>query len=135
MAETFDADPWLLNCPNGTVDLRTGKVKPHDPADYITKITACEVGDEFSTAPLFLQFMDTIFAKDKDLIAFVQRFLGYCLTGITKEHAFVFGYGSGQLLHHPVALDLVQIELDRCDRLGRRHISGSRPGIAIANRV
>ena len=95
LAATFDVDPWLLNCPNGTVDLRTGQIKPHDPADYITKITACELADEFSTAPLFDQFLTTIFAGDKDLISFVQRFLGYCLTGITREHAFVFGYGDG----------------------------------------
>jgi putative DNA primase/helicase len=39
-AEQWDVDPWLLNTPDGVVDLRTGKLRPHDPLDYMTKITA-----------------------------------------------------------------------------------------------
>jgi putative DNA primase/helicase len=67
---------------------------PHRREDYCTKITAVSA-DGKCPIPIFLHFLDTIFAKDKKLIDYIQTVLGYCLTGETREHAMFFGYGTG----------------------------------------
>lgn len=90
--EQWDADLWLLNTPDGTWDLRTGSLLPHDPNDYCTKITSVSADGD---CPLFIDFLEDITDGDQDLIAYLQRVLGYCLTGGTKEHAMFFGYGTG----------------------------------------
>ena len=90
--DQWDADPWLLNTPDGVVDLRIGKARPHRAEDYITKITAVgPLGD----CPLFLAFLDRITGGDNELASYLQRLLGYGLTGLTREHALFFGYGTG----------------------------------------
>lgn len=90
--DQWDADPWLLNTPQGVADLRTGQMRAHQPGDYMTKITAVAHGGD---CPLWLAFLDKITAGDTELQAFLQRFAGYALTGITREHAMAFGYGTG----------------------------------------
>jgi putative DNA primase/helicase len=90
--EDWDADPWLLNTPGGTVDLRTGRLRPHAREDLITKITAVAAGGE---CPLWLAFLDRVFRSDQELIAFAQRMLGYSLTGSIRDHALFFLYGTG----------------------------------------
>ncbi len=90
--DQWDAMPWLLNTPDGVVDLRTGQMHRHRPDDYMTKITAVAPGAD---CPLWDKFLATITDGDTELQAFLQRFAGYCLTGITREHAMAFGYGTG----------------------------------------
>jgi putative DNA primase/helicase len=90
--DQWDADPWLLNTPEGMVNLANGRLEPHRREAYCTKITGASPGGH---CPLWLAFLDRIFAQDADLIAFVQRVVGYSLTGITREHALFFGYGTG----------------------------------------
>jgi putative DNA primase/helicase len=90
--EQWDADPWLLNTPAGTVDLHTGKIRPHRSQDYLTKVTAVAPG---SGCPLWLAFLRRITAEDAELEAFLQRIVGYFLTGLTREHALFFFYGLG----------------------------------------
>jgi putative DNA primase/helicase len=90
--EQFDRDPWLFNTRGGTVELKTGKMREHRRLDYITKITEVIPGGD---CPMFLDFLDTIFAKDNELIAYLQKFFGYILTGETTEHAMLFFYGTG----------------------------------------
>jgi putative DNA primase/helicase len=91
--DQWDADPWLFNTPSGTVELITGDLREHRPLDYITKIAGCSPGAE--GCPLFFEFLDTIFAKDQDIITYVQKFFGYILTGVTTEHAMGFFHGGG----------------------------------------
>ena len=91
--DQWDADPWLFNTPAGTIELITGKLREHRPQDYITKIAGCSPGRE--GCPLFFEFLDTIFAKDQDIITYVQKFFGYTLTGVTTEHAKGFFHGGG----------------------------------------
>lgn len=88
----WDLDPMLLNTPAGVVDLRSGAVGLHDPKLHMTKITAAapEGG-----CPTWLAFLDRITAGDRDLQAYLQRVLGYTLTGDTSEQALFFGYGTG----------------------------------------
>jgi putative DNA primase/helicase len=88
----WDADPWLLNTPCVVVDLRTGTKRAHRPDDYMTKVTAVSPS---GTCPLWLRFLLQITHHDKKLVRFLQRVAGYALTGITREHALFFGYGTG----------------------------------------
>lgn len=89
----WDADPWLLNTPGGIVDLRTGDMIPHDPAHHMTKITAVTPGGD---CPLWLAFLDRVTGGDQSLVTYLQRVCGYALTGITREHAMFFAYGTGR---------------------------------------
>jgi putative DNA primase/helicase len=90
--DQWDADPWLLNTPEGVVDLRTGKMRPHRLDDYMTKIAA--VGPK-GDCPLFLKFLDRVTDGDGELVAYLRRALGYALTGDIREHALFFLYGTG----------------------------------------
>ena len=90
--DQWDADPWLLNTPSGIVDLRTGAVRAHEPDAYMTKITAVGPG---SYCPLWHTFLARITGGNAELQGFLQRVFGYALTGITREHALFFGYGTG----------------------------------------
>jgi putative DNA primase/helicase len=91
-ADQWDADPWLLNTPGGVVDLRTGELRPCDPALHMTKVTGAAPG---SDCPTWLRFLDRITGGDPELQAYLQRVLGYTLTGDTSAHALFFGYGTG----------------------------------------
>ncbi len=92
--EQWDADPWLLNTPGGVVDLRTGKLRPHRAADYMTKITAV-TPDLACPCPRWLRFLNEIMAKDSSKIDYLQRVCGYSLTGDTSEEMLWFGHGTG----------------------------------------
>jgi putative DNA primase/helicase len=115
--EPFDVDPWLLNCPNGTLDLRTGAVSAHHPGDFLTKCLDV-VYDPSAPCPEWERFLQRIMGfsqgpdtpemgcgelenrrladkQTQELIDFLQRFVGYALTGITNEQCFCFLYGSG----------------------------------------
>jgi putative DNA primase/helicase len=91
-ADQLDSDPWLFNTPAGTVELKTGQLREHRRLDYITKIAGCGPGGD---CPLFLDFLDTIFEKDNELIGYLQKLLGYVLTGVTTEHVMAFFHGTG----------------------------------------
>ena len=91
--DVFRPDPNLLNTPNGIVDLRTGKMRKSRPEDYCTQITSISPSNE--PPKLFLKTLNEIFLADEEIIAFVQRLLGYAITGLTTEQIIVFFYGSG----------------------------------------
>jgi len=90
----FDSNPYFLNCANGILDLRTGQLLPHDPTHFITHHTPVSY-DPQATAPTWLAFLARIFDNDTDMIAFVQRAIGYTLTGDTGEQCLFFMYGMG----------------------------------------
>lgn len=90
----LDKSPWLLNVQNGTLDLRTGKLKRHRRADMITKMTPC-VYNPHEECTEWTHFVDTAMGGDKTLVDYLQRFVGYSLTGITREQALIFHYGGG----------------------------------------
>ena len=98
--EQLDANPWLLNVENGVINLQTGNLLPHDHALFITKIVAVKY-DPDAKCPVFDGFLADIFplgdgaGPNVDLIRFVQRFLGYCLTGDTSEQKLAIAWGSG----------------------------------------
>lgn len=90
----LDANPWLFNVSNGTIDLRTGDIRPHRRADLITKISPV-VYDPKAQAPRWEKFMLEIMNNDKELVGFLQRAVGYALTGDIREECLFFCYGQG----------------------------------------
>jgi putative DNA primase/helicase len=92
--EELDRDPWLVNCQNGTLDLRTGRLKAHDPADRITKAVPVDY-DPDASCPRFKRFLEEALV-DGALIKFVKRYAGYTLTGITRERLLAILYGFGK---------------------------------------
>jgi putative DNA primase/helicase len=92
--EQLDSDPWLLNVQNGTLDLRTGKMREHSRDDYITKIAPVRF-DRTARCPTWLSFLSVIFRGNAELIGYVQRLIGYSMTGSTAEHVLPFAYGPG----------------------------------------
>jgi putative DNA primase/helicase len=93
-ADYWDRDPFLLGTPGGTVDLRTGIVRPGDPLDGITKSTAV-ASSSHTDCPEWDRFLRETTGGDRDMVRFLQQWAGYCLTGDIREHALVFAHGPG----------------------------------------
>jgi putative DNA primase/helicase len=91
-SDQWDADPWLLKTPTGTIDLRTGEQRAHNSSDYITHSTSVAPG---GACPIWRRFLDRVTDGDVALQEFLQRVAGYGLTGSTREHALFFLYGTG----------------------------------------
>jgi P4 family phage/plasmid primase-like protien len=94
-ADNWDANPWLLNTPAGIVNLETGEIGPHDPAQLMTKCTAAAPG-HVEECPQWRLFLDRVTGNDPLLEAYLKRCAGYWLTGLTTEHAMWFLYGTGR---------------------------------------
>jgi putative DNA primase/helicase len=90
----LDADPFLLSCANGTLDLRTGELREADPNDLLTLGTDIAY-DPAARCNRWLRFLDEVFASDEELIEFVRRGTGYSLTGDTREHVLFVCHGAG----------------------------------------
>ncbi|MBS0448584.1 MAG: hypothetical protein JSR59_21895 [Proteobacteria bacterium] len=93
-ASAWDADRHLLNTPAGLVDLRTGSLRMRDIDDYVTRLT--RVSPDFKAAcPTWLRFLAEVFPDDVDTVAFMQRLIGYALTGDRHEQKIFFMFGRG----------------------------------------
>jgi putative DNA primase/helicase len=90
--DIWDPDPMALNTPGGVIDLRTGHKRQHDPADHLTKITSVTPDGD---CPLWLSFLYRITAGDQELVTYLQRTLGYMLTGDISRQELFFAYGVG----------------------------------------
>ena len=90
----YDTDHFLFNVGNGTIDLRTGELQPHDPHDMITKLAPVQF-DPDACCPKWLEFLSTIMADNEALIQYLQRMTGMCMTGdVGEQYLFIF-HGSG----------------------------------------
>jgi putative DNA primase/helicase len=78
-----------------TIELMTGIDRTPDPLDYGTKVAGCAVAKEGTPCPLWLAFLNRVTSGNAELIGFLKRFLGYCLTGYVNEHVLVFLSGPG----------------------------------------
>lgn len=94
MPSQFDAHPWLLNCPNGTLDLKTGHLYQHRREDCLSKIIPVPY-DPVAACPLWIQFLMRITGDNPALMSFFQRSVGYALTGDTSEQVMFLLYGTG----------------------------------------
>lgn len=94
MPHYFDRDPWLFNCANGTLDLRKGGLRSHSREDLLTKISPVEYWPD-AKCPVWEAFLRRVFNGDNDLIEFMQKAIGYALTGCVTEKALFPLYGTG----------------------------------------
>ncbi len=90
----LDGDSMAINCLNGTVNLRTGQIRPHNPRELHTKVTPVEFNPD-DRCPIWEAFLDRIFDSDQELIQYMQRVAGYMLTGDTSEQCLFFMHGLG----------------------------------------
>lgn len=93
-SDDLDANPWLLNCQNGTIDLRTGKLQAHNPQDYITRICAAPY-DTTCAIPLWTSLLNKVSGGDEAVKRYMQKAFGYALTGDISEQAIFLLYGTG----------------------------------------
>jgi len=91
---TMDTDPFLLNVQNGTIDLRTGQLLPHTSSHMNSKIAPIEYNPQ-AQCPRFLRFMASVFPDKPEMIHYMQKVIGYTLTGDTSEKCFFIFYGPG----------------------------------------
>lgn len=92
LPKEFDADPWSLNCTNGVVDLRSGKLRPHRRQDYMMRQTAAPYVP--GECPMFSKVISMAMEDDAEAIDWVWRWLGYGLTGSVSEEIFAFWWGA-----------------------------------------
>lgn len=92
----FDRDPWLLGVQNGVVDLRSGVLYSGKPTQLISKRCGCDYLELDLDISDWLQFVETIYDNDQEVIAFIRRLFGYGLTGLATEHVFPFLLGRGR---------------------------------------
>lgn len=98
--DALDRDPWALNCENGVVDLRTGLLRRHNPSEYITKLVPLRYLPD-AGCPTWEQVLseitceETLGVGERPMMAFLQRWAGYCLTGDTREQCFAVHWGGG----------------------------------------
>lgn len=90
----FDTDPYLLNCTNGTIDLRTATLQRHRREDLITRMTGAAF-DEKATCPKWDRFIHQIMDGNPGLIAYLGRLFGHALVGIVIEHTLAILCGTG----------------------------------------
>lgn len=91
-ANIWDQQLLMLNTPAGVVDLRSGELRAHDPRLYMTKKAGAAPAAE---CPLWERFLDRVTGGDRELADFLQRFVGSCLSGLVRDHRFIFLYGRG----------------------------------------
>jgi len=92
--DDLDRGGWLLNCLNGTLDLKTGALRPHQRDDLITKLSPVAY-DPAATCPTFDGFLRQIMGGNDEISSYLQRLTGYCLTGDVSEQGFDLFYGYG----------------------------------------
>lgn len=94
-ADLFDGNKWLLNVQNGTLDLSTGRLREARRDDLNTRLTPIAY-DHTAQCPTWKQFLSEIMQGDAEMVAYLQRVIGYTLTGETREQCWFFLHGAGQ---------------------------------------
>jgi putative DNA primase/helicase len=90
----FDVDPWVLNVANGTIDLRTGVLRPHRQGDHISKVAPVEF-DPAASCETWDAFVWRVTDRNEELYGYLRRLAGYLLTGVTTEQVLHFLWGNG----------------------------------------
>ena len=91
----LDKHKMLLNCKNGTLNLKTGELSPHDRGNFMTKQIPVNYNPDAPEPKLWLKFLDDIFRSDPYMIRYIQKCCGYSLSGSTEEQCLFFLHGSG----------------------------------------
>ena len=91
--DAFDRDKYTFNCHNGTINLKTGEFKPHSPSDLLTKVTEVDY-DPDATCPRWISFMDEIMEGDTERIKYLQKAIGYSMSGDTRLECMFILFGA-----------------------------------------
>jgi putative DNA primase/helicase len=94
-SDLWDADPWMLGTPGGTIDLRTGKIRTPIPEDYISRLTLVTPAPKGTKAPRWRDFLNQVTEGDKGKQRLLQQWAGIGATGTISEQRFVFLHGPG----------------------------------------
>jgi putative DNA primase/helicase len=94
-AKELDADPWLIGVQNGVIELKTGQFRPASQEDLITK-QANVAFDLEAKCPEWRKLLDTVTGSDADLQSYIQRVVGYALTGLVCEEVLFVLHGTGR---------------------------------------
>jgi len=94
--EDWDCNPWLLGCANGVIELKTGSFRNAKPEDFISIISPVEWQGLNAPAPRWEQYLLEIFDNNQELVNFLQRLMGYALSGQVSEHIFPIFWGQGR---------------------------------------
>ena len=121
----LDSNPWVFNAQNGTLDLRSGQLHAHDRTDYITKVSNVAY-DPNATCPLWDEFLSYAMEGDEEVVDFIHRFFGYCLTGLVTEQVLLFMEGTGSNGKTTALLMIMHV-------LGDYAIQGA-PGLLLAKK-
>jgi putative DNA primase/helicase len=136
----FDRDEYLFNVTNGTLNLRTRELHPHDPKDRISKLSPA-IYDPTAKCPRWEAFVSEIMQGNSELVTFLKRFIGLCLTGVVIEHFFAIFHGSGLngkstfLDVGSVLLGDYNVAVDPALFTERRHETGPSPELVRLNGV
>jgi P4 family phage/plasmid primase-like protien len=100
LPDSMDKDEWLFNCENGVIDLKTGELREHDRDLMMTKISNVPY-DSKADCPTWMNFLKDVFQDEQgnikqETIDFLQKAVGYSLTGSTREQVLFFLYGTGR---------------------------------------
>ena len=90
--DAVDRDKYLVNCHNGTFNLRTGEFRPHTPDDRLAKLTEVDY-DPDAICPRWLTFMDEVFEGDRERTKYLQKAIGYAMSGDTRLECMFILYG------------------------------------------
>jgi putative DNA primase/helicase len=91
--DAINTNPMLFNVQNGTINLETGTLQPHTPSDFLTHLAPVTY-DPQARCPRWLRFLLEVFARDKAMVRFLQRAVGWSLTGVVQDRALFFLYGA-----------------------------------------
>ena len=95
MPHHFDRDIWQLNCQNGVLNLQNGSLMEHDSKQFLSKVSNTEYSDKMD-CPQWRAFLEQIFAGDQELIRYIQKAVGYSLSGSTREQCIFVCVGNGR---------------------------------------
>ncbi len=132
--DDLDRNPWLFNVENGTINLQTCELRPHRREDYITRI-ALITYDRMATYPHWEAFLALFFSGQEQVITYLQRMAGYCLTGDATEKAFFIGHGSGNNGKSTFINTLLALMGDYADQVATETLMMRRFDKTIANDI
>jgi P4 family phage/plasmid primase-like protien len=122
----LDQEPWLLNCTNGTVDLRTGELRAQRRDDFLTAVAPIAFNRN-ATSVAWNRFLESTFGGSRHMIEFIRRWFGYCLTGVVSEQRLPVFWGAGAN-GKSTLLNAVQ------DVLGRDYATAGARDLLLAKR-
>ncbi|POZ58448.1 DNA primase/helicase, phage-associated [Dehalococcoides mccartyi] len=134
----LDTDPWLLNCVNGTINLKTGQLQPHRKEDLLTILVPVEYHPS-AQCPRWMSFLSQVTGGNDELMDYLKRAVGYSLTGDTKNQVLFFLYGLGNNGKSTFTMTIRKLldgygeRMDADDLMLKDRNSGHGPKESIAN--